>query len=221
MVGFLGIIMDGPASLLTSLVGLSIVPTFDQPWLSSSLADFWGRRWNVTTSSVLRTVVYDVVVEGTLEGKLLRCKPMWPILIYMAHACRHGVRTPLGIRKSRLTFLLGKYDLWTFYIVLCAGSLVRAPEPHVSHSSKTATQSAHGNPHGSVNSGNGSSTGVAAAAAHQANGSTSNASSHLNCQAPGSDGKPRVSEWRRALGMCLTFLASGLAHECIITMLQV
>lgn len=31
---------------------------------SSSLADFWGRRWNVPTSHLLRVVVYDPIVQG-------------------------------------------------------------------------------------------------------------------------------------------------------------
>ncbi len=43
LVGFLGLLMDGPASIVTGLIGLKIIPTFDQPWFSSSLADFWGR----------------------------------------------------------------------------------------------------------------------------------------------------------------------------------
>mmetsp|Transcript_5271 Transcript_5271/g.12400 ORF Transcript_5271/g.12400 Transcript_5271/m.12400 type:complete len:339 (-) Transcript_5271:126-1142(-) len=66
MVGFLGVIMDLPASLVCSALGMKIIPTFDQPWFSTSLADFWGRRWNITTSSVLRTVIHDTIMEGRL-----------------------------------------------------------------------------------------------------------------------------------------------------------
>jgi len=40
--------------------------------LSSSLADFWGRRWNITTSSVLRTVIHDIIMEGGSTGSLLQ-----------------------------------------------------------------------------------------------------------------------------------------------------
>ena len=36
------------------------------PPQSTSLADFWGRRWNITASSVLRTLVYDTIAEGRL-----------------------------------------------------------------------------------------------------------------------------------------------------------
>jgi len=61
---FVGVLMDGPGSLATYFLGFNIIPTFDHPWMSSSLADFWGRRWNITTSHVLRAVVYDPIVEG-------------------------------------------------------------------------------------------------------------------------------------------------------------
>ncbi|MEW5305357.1 MAG: hypothetical protein WDW36_007901 [Sanguina aurantia] len=64
MYGFVGILMDGPASIVTQFLGLRIIPTFDSPWMSTCLADFWGRRWNITTSSVLRVLVYDVITDG-------------------------------------------------------------------------------------------------------------------------------------------------------------
>lgn len=33
LVGFLGLIMDGPACFGISALGLKIIPTFDKPWL--------------------------------------------------------------------------------------------------------------------------------------------------------------------------------------------
>ncbi|KXZ53650.1 hypothetical protein GPECTOR_6g567 [Gonium pectorale] len=63
---FVGFLMDGPGAVAVEALGLQLVPTFDQPWLSSSLSDFWGRRWNITTSSVLRTLIYDPIVDGAL-----------------------------------------------------------------------------------------------------------------------------------------------------------
>jgi D-alanyl-lipoteichoic acid acyltransferase DltB (MBOAT superfamily) len=41
--GFITFLMDGPAALLISVMGLKVVPPFDKPWLSQSLADFWSR----------------------------------------------------------------------------------------------------------------------------------------------------------------------------------
>mmetsp|Transcript_37067 Transcript_37067/g.93487 ORF Transcript_37067/g.93487 Transcript_37067/m.93487 type:complete len:445 (-) Transcript_37067:547-1881(-) len=164
MVGFLGLLMDGPASLITHLVGLAIVPTFDQPWLSCSLADFWGRRWNITTSSVLRTLVYDAVVEG---------------------------------------------------------SLVKRPDPPPATATITATATTTtkrgDSAHSSAPQGPEEDTHATTTNGHAANGSSS---AHPAKHHHHHHHKPRVPEWRRAAGMCATFLASGLAHEYIISMLQ-
>lgn len=39
--------------------GFELEPQFDEPYLSSSLQDFWGRRWNLMVTSILRPTVYD------------------------------------------------------------------------------------------------------------------------------------------------------------------
>ena len=43
--GLLSSIMDGPAVLLTGLLGLQVSPHFDKPWLSNSTASWWNKRW--------------------------------------------------------------------------------------------------------------------------------------------------------------------------------
>ncbi|OVA17093.1 hypothetical protein BVC80_9047g55 [Macleaya cordata] len=43
------------------LVGLEMEPQFNYPLLSTSLQDFWGRRWNLTVSGLLRSTVYEPV----------------------------------------------------------------------------------------------------------------------------------------------------------------
>ncbi|CAL5039680.1 unnamed protein product [Urochloa decumbens] len=48
--------MAGRAAL-----GMEMEPQFNKPYLSSSLQDFWGRRWNLMVSAVLRPAVYDPV----------------------------------------------------------------------------------------------------------------------------------------------------------------
>ncbi|KAL6899820.1 hypothetical protein ACP4OV_006478 [Aristida adscensionis] len=42
-------------------LGMELEPQFDRPYLSASLRDFWGRRWNLMASAVLRPAVYDPV----------------------------------------------------------------------------------------------------------------------------------------------------------------
>jgi hypothetical protein len=43
----------GRAALRTELE-----PTFGRPYLSASLGEFWGRRWNLMASAVLRAAIY-------------------------------------------------------------------------------------------------------------------------------------------------------------------
>nr|TKW03207.1 hypothetical protein SEVIR_7G008900v2 [Setaria viridis] len=42
-------------------LGMELEPQFDRPYLASSLRDFWGRRWNLMVSAILRPSVYDPV----------------------------------------------------------------------------------------------------------------------------------------------------------------
>ncbi|TVU13304.1 hypothetical protein EJB05_40352, partial [Eragrostis curvula] len=42
-------------------LGMEMEPPFDQPYLASSLRDFWGRRWNLIVSAILRPSVYEPV----------------------------------------------------------------------------------------------------------------------------------------------------------------
>ncbi|GAB4821584.1 hypothetical protein N2152v2_008630 [Parachlorella kessleri] len=62
----LGMIMDGPAALATSAIGMQIAPHFDNPYTAHSLAEFWNKRWNLTAGNLLRFLVYDPINEGRL-----------------------------------------------------------------------------------------------------------------------------------------------------------
>ncbi|KAJ1297689.1 hypothetical protein BS78_01G396200 [Paspalum vaginatum] len=42
-------------------LGMEMEPQFDRPYLASCLRDFWGRRWNLMVSAILRPSVYDPV----------------------------------------------------------------------------------------------------------------------------------------------------------------
>ncbi|KAK1583831.1 hypothetical protein Q3G72_027409 [Acer saccharum] len=41
-----------------ALFGFELEPQFNEPYLSTSLQDFWGRRWNLMVTSILRPTVY-------------------------------------------------------------------------------------------------------------------------------------------------------------------
>ncbi|XP_030471155.2 acyl-CoA--sterol O-acyltransferase 1-like [Syzygium oleosum] len=52
------------------LIGVAVEPQFDEPYLATSLQDFWGRRWNLMVTSILRPSVYDPV--RLASGRLVK-----------------------------------------------------------------------------------------------------------------------------------------------------
>ncbi|CAK7330978.1 unnamed protein product [Dovyalis caffra] len=52
-------LLDVTAALVRVSLGLELEPPFNEPYLSTSLQDFWGRRWNLIVSSILRPSVYE------------------------------------------------------------------------------------------------------------------------------------------------------------------
>lgn len=44
-----------------TLLGFELEPQFDEPYLSTSLQDFWGHRWNLMVTKILRPTVYHPV----------------------------------------------------------------------------------------------------------------------------------------------------------------
>ncbi|KAL4425430.1 hypothetical protein ABPG75_009446 [Micractinium tetrahymenae] len=62
----LSMIMDGPASVFIGLTGLRVSPHFDRPWMATSVAAFWSKRWDLAAGNTLRQLVFDCVCEGRL-----------------------------------------------------------------------------------------------------------------------------------------------------------
>lgn len=57
----LELVLASAAVAARALLGLDLEPQFDRPYLSASLRDFWGRRWNLSVPAVLRPCVYKPV----------------------------------------------------------------------------------------------------------------------------------------------------------------
>lgn len=59
------------AALAKALVRVELEPQFDEPYLATSLQDFWGRRWNLMVSNVLHPTVYRPVrsVSARVVGR--------------------------------------------------------------------------------------------------------------------------------------------------------
>ncbi|KAI9186048.1 hypothetical protein LWI28_013315 [Acer negundo] len=56
-----------------ALFGFELEPQFNEPYLATSLQDFWGHRWNLMVTSILRPTVYYPIrrISTSLIG------PMW------------------------------------------------------------------------------------------------------------------------------------------------
>nr|GLL28724.1 acyl-CoA--sterol O-acyltransferase 1-like isoform X1 [Ipomoea trifida] len=59
----LEIILAIVAALARAVLGLELEPQFNEPYLSASLQDFWGRRWNLMVNRILRPTVYNPVLS--------------------------------------------------------------------------------------------------------------------------------------------------------------
>ncbi|KAJ1398855.1 Wax synthase [Sesbania bispinosa] len=55
------------AVLARTLLGIELEPQFNEPYLSSSLQDFWGRRWNLMASTILQSTVYQPTKQFALH----------------------------------------------------------------------------------------------------------------------------------------------------------
>lgn len=50
------------------MLGMELEPASDEPYLSASLQEFWGRRWNRTVNGILREAVFQPV-KSALGGE--------------------------------------------------------------------------------------------------------------------------------------------------------
>ncbi|XP_062225943.1 probable long-chain-alcohol O-fatty-acyltransferase 5 [Phragmites australis] len=57
----LELVLAAAAAAARALLGVDLEPQFDRPYLSASLRDFWGRRWNLSVSALLRQCVHHPV----------------------------------------------------------------------------------------------------------------------------------------------------------------
>ncbi|KAL5769241.1 hypothetical protein ACOSP7_015801 [Xanthoceras sorbifolium] len=73
----LDLYLDMVRHLVQFLIGVELEPQFNKPHLSTSLQDFWGRRWNVMVSDILRWAAYNPVrsISSRLIGEKLAKYP--------------------------------------------------------------------------------------------------------------------------------------------------
>ncbi|GAB4826508.1 hypothetical protein Ancab_033404 [Ancistrocladus abbreviatus] len=62
-------------------LGLELEPQFNEPLLSTSLQDFWGRRWNLMVTSILRPTVYEPVLDTST--RIIGKRPAQLLAVFM------------------------------------------------------------------------------------------------------------------------------------------
>ncbi|RZC60810.1 hypothetical protein C5167_022570 [Papaver somniferum] len=130
---FLEILLALGATLARVMLGSELEPQSNEPYLSTSLQDFWGKRWNLMVSSILRPTVYHpvchmsahifgrnwasvpavlatFVVSGLMHEQIFyymnNMEPTWEVTFYFVI---HGICTAkeVGMKKA----LNGKWQL--------------------------------------------------------------------------------------------------------------
>ncbi|KAM1363626.1 hypothetical protein TB2_028065 [Malus domestica] len=56
---FLELVLAVAAALARTLLATELEPQFNEPYLSTSLQEFWGRQWNLMVTGILRPTVYE------------------------------------------------------------------------------------------------------------------------------------------------------------------
>ncbi|XP_060215802.1 acyl-CoA--sterol O-acyltransferase 1-like [Lycium barbarum] len=57
----LEILLNMIRTMVQAISRVELEPPFDEPYMSSSVQNFWGRRWNRRVSSILRLTIYNPV----------------------------------------------------------------------------------------------------------------------------------------------------------------
>ncbi|XP_022976363.1 probable long-chain-alcohol O-fatty-acyltransferase 3 [Cucurbita maxima] len=116
---YLDMIMSLSNVFVRSRFGVEVRRPFDEPYLATSLQNFWGRRWNQSVSETLHTAVYQpvryeigvprwmavvvvFVVSGLMHELLLyyiiRAIPTWEITWFFV---AHGLCVAVEIELKR------------------------------------------------------------------------------------------------------------------------
>ncbi|XP_075081975.1 acyl-CoA--sterol O-acyltransferase 1-like [Nicotiana tabacum] len=76
----LEIILTMVSTMVRVVTRVELEPPFDEPYLASSLQDFWGKRWNLMVTNILRPTVYDPVRSIAMDWIPRKWAPLPAVL---------------------------------------------------------------------------------------------------------------------------------------------
>ncbi|XP_009766446.1 acyl-CoA--sterol O-acyltransferase 1-like [Nicotiana sylvestris] len=76
----LEIILTMVSTMVRVVTRVELEPPFDEPYLASSLQDFWGKRWNLMVTNILRPTIYDPVRSIMLDRIPRKWAPLPAVL---------------------------------------------------------------------------------------------------------------------------------------------
>ncbi|KAF9607743.1 hypothetical protein IFM89_000090 [Coptis chinensis] len=100
------------ATMAHSILGVELEPQFNEPYLSTSLQDFWGKRWNLMVTNMLRPTVYDPVrrISSRRIGKRLAL--VWAVIATFVVS---------GLMHELMFFYLGRnrptWEVMRFFVL--------------------------------------------------------------------------------------------------------
>ncbi|MCO5610628.1 hypothetical protein L7F22_064867 [Adiantum nelumboides] len=65
----LELMLGGLAKLATACFGVEYDPQFNNPFMCASLSEFWGRRWNLVVTTILRSTIYNPALRLLMRAE--------------------------------------------------------------------------------------------------------------------------------------------------------
>jgi hypothetical protein len=89
--------------LVTALMGLTMPPLMKSPWRSTSLAEFWTKRWNPAASQLFRTACFTPLARRSAAMALFTA--------FAASALGHTLLVYLGLERWTISLACGVFFL--------------------------------------------------------------------------------------------------------------
>ncbi|KAG0562986.1 hypothetical protein KC19_9G187400 [Ceratodon purpureus] len=62
------LLFEGITAVVSPMLGIQLEAPYNKPFLAHSLSNFWGQRWNLLVSNLLRVSVYDPMLRFLLRN---------------------------------------------------------------------------------------------------------------------------------------------------------